>query len=136
MSKIFISYSNNDFTEVEKIVPFLKEKYHIPFMAPHNIQPGDWDKQIAKEVDACDLFMLFLTESALKSKNVCREVRRMMGRRDLKNHQEHICIFALHTVGELKAMANGSLENQPAEEFSQADLHQLFESHCYTEAIS
>jgi len=41
MSRIFICYSNDDFNEVEKIVPVLKEKYHTPFMAPYNMRTGN-----------------------------------------------------------------------------------------------
>ena len=133
MSKIFICYSNEDFNEVEKIVPDLKEKYHEPFMAPLNMKIGDWDKQINKEIDESDLFVVFLIESALKSKHVFREVQRMLC---FPDSQKRIGIFSLHTRRELESMASSSglPWNQTTKEFPQGVLDKLFMSHCYTES--
>jgi len=74
--------------------------------------------------------MLFLTEGALKSENVFGEIKHMLG---LPNSLERICIFALHSVSELKAIAHSSSISWTCEtvDFPNGVLDKLFESHCF-----
>ena len=74
--KIFISYSTND---IEKIKPILDNLSTIQdtkiFFADKTIDPGDNINQvIIDNIKKCDIFIVFYSESAVKSNYVQQEI--------------------------------------------------------------
>jgi len=72
--KAFISYASEDRAEVLKRVQTLgalKIKY---FQDVLDLDPGDrWEKELYKEIDECDLFMLFWSSASKESEWVYKE---------------------------------------------------------------
>jgi hypothetical protein len=73
--KIFVSYSRRDAGDFAyQIYEHLKEDYDI-FTDVNDIQIGDvWSNTIEANISNCDLFIIILTNAALKSQEVEREV--------------------------------------------------------------
>ena len=72
---IFISYSHKDaeivFSELKK---FKNEKYNIWY--DQGIDIGiDWDDAIAEALEACSLFVCFISKNSLASSNVINEIK-------------------------------------------------------------
>ena len=72
--KAFISYASEDRTEVLKRVQTLgalKIKYFQDIL---DLEPGErWEKELYKQIDDCDLFLLFWSSAARDSKWVYQE---------------------------------------------------------------
>jgi formylglycine-generating enzyme required for sulfatase activity len=76
MSHIFISYSHKDKKYVEGLEQkLIEEGFNV--WIDHRIDYGSqWPKEIQRQLDACDAFIVVLTENAYKSKWVQNEVAR------------------------------------------------------------
>lgn len=83
MSHIFISYSHKDSKYVEKLEQkLIEEGFNV--WIDHRIDFGtQWPKEIQKQLDACDAFIVVLTENAYRSKWVQNEVARADRKRKL-----------------------------------------------------
>lgn len=76
MSHIFISYSHKDNKYVEKLEKKLIETGFNVWI-DHRIDYGtQWPKEIQKQLDTCDAFIVVVTENAYQSKWVQNEVAR------------------------------------------------------------
>ena len=76
MTKVFISYAHNDLQRIRQIVRELKRANLDIWMDTRNLQGGDlWTAEIAEAISACNVFLLFMSESSMKSDDVRREVQ-------------------------------------------------------------
>jgi hypothetical protein len=72
--KAFISYASEDRAEVLKRVQTLGVLKIDYFQDVLDLEPGDrWEKELYKEIDQCDLFLLFWSSAARDSKWVYQE---------------------------------------------------------------
>jgi hypothetical protein len=78
----FISYCSQDREEVLKRVQML-ERFHIHiFQDILSIEPGSqWEMELFKHIDSCDLFLLFWSTAAKASPWVEREIRHALDRK-------------------------------------------------------
>lgn len=78
MTKIFISYSEDDGKKLAKAVrDYLKKFDYDVFVAWQDIQGGElWRGRIDEALKDCDLFVLMLTSAALKSNFVVSEIKK------------------------------------------------------------
>jgi len=76
MSHIFISYSHKDSKYVEKLEKkLIEEGFNV--WIDHRIDYGSqWPKEIQRQLDACDAFIVVVTENSYESKWVQNEVAR------------------------------------------------------------
>jgi serine/threonine protein kinase len=74
--KAFISYASEDRTEVLKRVQTLGALRIDFFQDALNLEPGErWEKALYREIDGCDLFLLFWSSSSVTSDWVRKEAR-------------------------------------------------------------
>ncbi|MEH2254194.1 toll/interleukin-1 receptor domain-containing protein [Nostoc sp.] len=74
-TKAFVSYSSKDRTEVLKRVQGLVVSGITVFQDILNLEPGDhWEKELYRNIDQCDLFLLFWSTAAKESPWVRKEV--------------------------------------------------------------
>jgi len=74
--KAFISYASEDRPIVLKRVQMLNAVGIQYFQDLINLGPGDrWEKELYKNIDDCDLFLLFWSGSAKKSTWVHKEIQ-------------------------------------------------------------
>lgn len=78
----FVSYASEDRDEVLARVQMLK-LIRVPFFQDVlSLDPGDrWRKKLYRHIDECDLFLLFWSSNAKRSKWVRRESRRALHRK-------------------------------------------------------
>ena len=71
---IFVSYAHEDTVEVFPELKWLKDQgFNIWY--DEGISPGStWREELAGAIEACDLFMLFVTPSSATSDNCLKEV--------------------------------------------------------------
>ena len=73
--KAFVSYSSKDRKEVLKRVQALAVTGIEVFQDVLNLEPGDrWEQELYRNIDECDLFLLFWSTAAKESKWVLQEV--------------------------------------------------------------
>jgi hypothetical protein len=73
--KAFVSYSSKDRTEVLKRVQGLAVSGITVFQDVLNLEPGDrWEQELYRNIDQCDLFLLFWSTAAKESPWVLKEV--------------------------------------------------------------
>jgi hypothetical protein len=78
----FVSYASKDRDEVLKRVQVLPTVGVRYFQDVLDLEPGDrWERRIELGIDECDIFLLFWSSEAKKSKWVRREVRHALARR-------------------------------------------------------
>ena len=74
-TKAFVSYSSKDRIEVLKRVQGLVVSGITIFQDILNLEPGDrWEKELYRNIDQCDLFLLFWSTAAKESPWVLKEV--------------------------------------------------------------
>ncbi len=74
-TKAFVSYSSKDRTEVLKRVQGLAVSGITVFQDILNLEPGDrWKQELYRNIDECDLFLLFWSTAAKESPWVLKEV--------------------------------------------------------------
>ncbi|MEH2003936.1 toll/interleukin-1 receptor domain-containing protein [Nostoc sp.] len=74
-TKAFVSYSSKDRTEVLKRVQGLAVSGITVFQDILTLEPGDrWEKELYRNIDQCDLFLLFWSTAAKESPWVHKEV--------------------------------------------------------------
>jgi hypothetical protein len=80
--KAFISYSTHDIEEVLKRVQMV-ECLHVDYFQDfQTIKPGQrWEQELYRNIDECDVFLLFWSRSARDSEWVMKEVRYAMKRK-------------------------------------------------------
>lgn len=80
--KVFISYASRDRDKVIERVQMLL-LFHIPlFQDLLSLEPGArWEKQLYKQIDECDLFLLFWSSAAKESEWVLKEIRYALNRK-------------------------------------------------------
>lgn len=72
--KAFVSYSSKDRKEVLKRVQGLAATGIEVFQDILNLEPGDrWERELYRNIDECDLFLLFWSTAAKESKWVLKE---------------------------------------------------------------
>jgi hypothetical protein len=72
----FISYASEDRSEVLRRVQMLSTLKINYFQDILNLEPGDrWEKEIYKQIDKADVFFLFWSNAAQKSKWVSKEIK-------------------------------------------------------------
>jgi len=83
--KAFISYASKDRPEVQKRVQML-EVARIPYFQDYrHIQAGDnWEEALAGNIDDCDLFLLFWSTAAKRSRWVQREWKQALARQQAR----------------------------------------------------
>ncbi|MCC5664418.1 toll/interleukin-1 receptor domain-containing protein [Nostoc sp. CHAB 5784] len=73
--KAFVSYSSKDRIEVLKRVQGVAVSGITIFQDILNLEPGDrWEKELYRNIDECDLFLLFWSTAAKESPWVLKEV--------------------------------------------------------------
>ncbi|MGV0103908.1 TIR domain-containing protein [Nostoc sp. DSM 114160] len=73
--KAFVSYSSKDRIEVLKRVQGLAVSGITVFQDILNLEPGDrWEQELYRNIDECDLFLLFWSTAAKESPWVLKEV--------------------------------------------------------------
>lgn len=99
--RVFVSYSSNDRREVLKRLQTL-ETLRISFFADVlDLAPGDrWERVIKREIETCDLFLLFWSHAARASPWVTREI-------------EHARAVQLRSLANLPAILPVPLEKAP-----------------------
>jgi len=87
-AKVFISYRSKDpdQTLAYKFQEALQMSGHEAFMAAASIRLGDnWSQRIDQALEACDYFLLLLSEKSATSEMVTEEVRRARELRDSRS---------------------------------------------------
>ena len=80
----FISYSSHDRDEVLKRVQMLERFQIRVFQDVLDLQPGmQWEQELYRHIDSCDLFLLFWSNAAKESPWVDKEVRRALARKGI-----------------------------------------------------
>lgn len=80
--KAFVSYSSKDRIEVLKRVQGLAVTGITVFQDILNLEPGDrWEQELYRNIDECDLFLLFWSTAAKESPWVLKEVLYALERR-------------------------------------------------------
>jgi hypothetical protein len=76
MPKIFISFSTYDGNDIAKFVyKFCKKKGFDVFYSEKEIPSGnEWEQEIKKHLEKCDIFLFIATPDALDSEQVAKEV--------------------------------------------------------------
>ncbi|MCA1565917.1 MAG: toll/interleukin-1 receptor domain-containing protein [Acidobacteria bacterium] len=88
-SFIFVSYSNRDSDFVHSEIKRLEMQGYKIWYDKGKLQPGlAWDKEISKAIKACACFIVFITQDALDSPNVCIEIDQA-----LEAGKPFICIY-------------------------------------------
>ena len=73
--KIFISYSRNDKDDVMPYVTLMRQNGLDVWMDESSINASaEWAGQIVNAITACDVFVLFLSETSVESENVRKEI--------------------------------------------------------------
>jgi hypothetical protein len=74
---VFISHSSHDKAIGDQICRFLENKGVMCWIAPRDVMPGkNYGAAIVDAIDECRVFVLILSDSSNKSKQVVREVER------------------------------------------------------------
>lgn len=82
--KIFISHSHADLTLCRKLADALRDNSYEPFMDVDDIRAGsDWEYVINQELNNCHAAVVIISEAALRSRWVRREVNILLWRRAL-----------------------------------------------------
>jgi serine/threonine protein kinase len=80
--RAFLSYAAPDRAEVLRTVQTLNAAHIGFFLDLLSLTPGErWEKRLYEEIDRCDLFLLFWSSDAAKSKWVTREAEYALKRR-------------------------------------------------------
>ncbi len=88
----FISYSSNDRAEVLKRVQMLPHFNVDFFQDVISLTPGErWEKELYKNIDNCDVFFLFWSQSAKDSKWVAKEIEYAINL--AKNNEDEIPVI-------------------------------------------
>jgi class 3 adenylate cyclase len=87
--RAFLSYATPDRPEVLKRAQTLRAA-HIEFFQDFlSIEPGErWERQLYKEIDLCDLFLLFWSNNAARSEWVLREAGLAVARQNASPDEE------------------------------------------------
>jgi len=81
--RAFLSYSSQDRAEVLKRAQALKAAGIGFFQDLLNLEPGErWERRLFREIDSCDLFLLFWSSSAARSEWVTQETEYALNCRD------------------------------------------------------
>lgn len=81
-TRAFLSYASPDRVEVLKHAQTLKAVHISFFQDLLSLEPGErWRRRLYKEIDGCDLFLLFWSRHARASQWVTRETDRALKRR-------------------------------------------------------
>jgi hypothetical protein len=71
----FISYKHQDFEQVQPTLLWMKD-HGYDYWFDRRIPGGsEWDEEIERRIEGCKVLLLFLTDAALQSKFVRREVK-------------------------------------------------------------
>lgn len=82
-TKAFISYATEDRNEVLQRIQMLKAFEIDYFQDVLDLDPGDrWEKELYRNIDQCDLFLLFWSSAAKKSKWVRKEAQHALKQKD------------------------------------------------------
>ena len=77
--RVFMSYNHEDLPQVIHVARALRRFGIEPFMDRLSIEGGEqWRPRLERELERCDVFMLFWSASAAKSAWVVREARRAL----------------------------------------------------------
>jgi TIR domain-containing protein len=80
----FLSYASEDRKEVLKRAQMLKASKIGFFQDVLSLDPGDrWEKEIYRNIDHCDLFLLFWSQSARESEWVIKETEYALARHNV-----------------------------------------------------
>ena len=80
---LFVSYAHADSDRVYRELVFLQQA-GINVWYDEGITPGSrWSDELANAIDHADLFLVFLTEAAVKSENCLNEIDFALRRRRL-----------------------------------------------------
>jgi hypothetical protein len=80
--KAFVSYASEDRLEVLKRVQILKALRIEFFQDVLSLEPGErWGKELYKNIDGSDLFLLFWSSAAKRSEWVMKEIRYAINRK-------------------------------------------------------
>ncbi|WP_034447827.1 toll/interleukin-1 receptor domain-containing protein [Butyrivibrio sp. AE2032] len=78
---IFISYSFKDKTIAKRVIAELEKKGNRCFFAPRDVTPGrGYAGEIIKAIEKCNTFVLIMTQSAVDSHQVLREINAAVSR--------------------------------------------------------
>lgn len=94
-ARVFISYRSQDpdLTLAQEFYEALKQAGHQPFMAGASIRIGEtWPHRIDQELEACDYFLLLLSEQSALSEMVTEEVRHAKQLHDTRAEQKPIIL--------------------------------------------
>jgi long-chain acyl-CoA synthetase len=87
--RAFISYSAQDRDEVLKRVQMLRQMQVEVFQDVLSLAPGQqWEQELYRRIDECDLFLLFWSSAAKTSEWVQKEVHYALGRQQLLPEQK------------------------------------------------
>jgi TolB-like protein len=76
-SAIFISYASQDSTVAQALCAALERAGIVCWIAPRDVRPGDfYADSIVQAINACTVLVLLLSQSAVDSNHVLREVER------------------------------------------------------------
>jgi hypothetical protein len=74
MQKVFLSYSRDDASMVDRVARDLEHQGFLVWMDRQNLIPGqEWLSQINRAISEADFMIAFLSESVLRSKGVWHE---------------------------------------------------------------
>lgn len=76
--KIFVSYQNNSISYVEELVSHLEMKEHKCFYAKRDIGTGVYASAITSAIEACEAFIVLLTNESYESPGVRSEIELVM----------------------------------------------------------
>lgn len=96
----FISYASEDRADVKKRIQTLRALKIGFFQDILSLSPGDrWERRLYREIDRCDLFILFWSRAASKSEWVGKEIDWAMKRRHSSTEElPDIAPFALEPL--------------------------------------
>ena len=73
--KIFVSYSRKDSDLAQHLYEYFKDSEHDIFTDVNNIELGDvWSDVIEKNISNCDIFVIIVTQTALRSPEIEKEI--------------------------------------------------------------
>ena len=85
MSFIFISYCREDITYVSKLKQLLEDEHGLPVWFDNKIEEGrDWRPELDEKLEQCKVFLLVMSPSAYRSRNVQSELAFVLDRKSNK----------------------------------------------------
>lgn len=127
--RVFISYARADKETARKLRRLISQYPRVRVVTADELSTGeDWDSQLQRELDACDVFIVLLTLSAVESAWVLRELGAAWGlRKPIIGVYTHSSVISMIPVSlsseqavDIKELENPEFVSQTLQRYEKA----------------